>query len=556
MSPHARRPWVVVGVVLNLLAGAARAADAADDAPNDIPIELSTVTVDSTRLDPVKLDIPRDEWDWRAGSIGEIEFLTSASPEETQRLLTRFYEFTQLLEWMVPQWQRPAGRPLRLVLCGARNSFDTLRPIAAENSLRDAVTAYLPDDYGAIIVADLEARELELLETHGLIREGGFTSLNGETTDDSDSIGPPELAMDSAGMTVRALEFMRRDYVRDLMASRGLQPPAWLSEGMAQLIATARVENGKARLGRLEMTTIRTQSGGQTSDSGQISDLSLFFTRRALLPLTQFFAIDYHDPEYRNPIGSTYSGQALGFVHYCLYGNKGRHQQAFMQWIQHLSTGGPATEEAFATCFGISTQKMNLQLRGYLTGGRYASPVTAAEPLPPVPEVELRAATPAEIARTKAQVHRLTGRTAEARAVLETALTRGFVDAPLLNTLGALELDEGHPAAAREAFARAGEIAPPDPWSRLLSVEARLAGQDQLAKAEAKRCIVDLLTARNELSVPTSRIPRLLATTMVLGGLKPDAGFTQLLQESLRRFPRDEALHTAVSRCLGSTEPQ
>ncbi len=522
-----------------------------DDTPiNETPVELSTVTVDTVREDPVKLDIPRDEWDWRAGRIGEIEFLTSAEPEETRRLLERFYEFTQLVEWIVPQWQRSPGRPLRLVLCGARDGFDVLRPVAAESNLRDAVTIYLPDVDGAYLVADLQVREIEVFETHGLTREGGFASLAGEE-DDAESEEIPTLTMDSAGLPVQALEFMRRDYVRDLMASRGMRPPPWLSEGLAQLIATARIENGRVRIGRLNTTTIKTTSDGRTTDTGQISDLSLFFTRRALMPMLDLFAVGYDSPEYLNPVGSTFSGQSLAFVHYCLYGEKGRHQAAFMRWIEHLRSG-PPTEEAFEASFGVSTRKMNLLLRGYFSGGRYQSPVTKAEPLPPMPEIELRAATPVEIARHKAQVHRLNGRLDEARAILDTARSRGFEDAPLLFTLGAVALGQNDFAAAREAFATGRSLATPDPISRLRAteVDVRSADAEEMNKATAKRCVVDLLAARAELAAPHPDVPRLLADVIRLGGLKPDAGFIALLEDGVTRFPDDLALRDAVTRCL------
>ncbi|MCC5021757.1 MAG: hypothetical protein J6386_02675 [Candidatus Synoicihabitans palmerolidicus] len=38
------------------------------------------------------------------------------------------------------------------------------------------------------------------------------------------------------------------------------------------------------------------------------------------------------------PSGSTFSSQALGFVHYCLYGDKGRQQANFINWIIQLQT--------------------------------------------------------------------------------------------------------------------------------------------------------------------------------------------------------------------------
>src|SRR5690606_983599 len=138
------------------------------------------------------------------GRIGDIEFLSSARDGATERLVTDFYEFTQLVEWLVPQWRRVPSRPLRLVLCGARGSYDKLRPVPAESDLRDSVTAYLYDEAGAYIVADLEVKTLQIQETHGLQREGGFAGF-GE--DD-----PAE----SAELPVVTLDHLKRDYVRDL----------------------------------------------------------------------------------------------------------------------------------------------------------------------------------------------------------------------------------------------------------------------------------------------------------------------------------------------------
>lgn len=518
----------------------------ASDEPTDgETVKMSEVTVEARRDAFTRLQIPKEAWDWRIGRMGQIEFLTSASDRATEAAVRELSEFTQLLEWMIPQWKRPAGRPLRLVLCGARDTFTELRPVAPEGNERDAVTAYYPGNDGAYIVVDLGVISLGILETHGLQRTGGFSTLNAGYGEGDDAA--VTFDSDSADLPVETGDFLKRDYVRDLLSAQGWHSPAWFTEGMVQLVATTKVEDGKARIGRLPTSTITSMSEGRSTGTGQASELSLFFQGRAMKPLLQLFEVGYDAPEYLNPIGSTFSAQALGFVHYCLYGAKGRYQAPLLNWVTRLQTAAP-TEEGFRDCFGVSSKAFNTALRGYFDGGRYHSPVTSAETLPALPECDIHPAEPAEIAVFKADVHRVAGRLDAAHTTLETALARGFVSAEVYDGLGAVALDRPDYAAARTAFAQAAKLGADSEAHRWGQFQVEVWGSDTLATEDAKRLMREAVQLRANSGVSAAVVTRAMAEIFLRSSVKPDAGFWRMLDESVGRHPSDTALRIAVLR--------
>ena len=534
----------VLSALATLSTSAARAAD--EPATAAETVQMDAVNIETTRDKAFLLSLPKEAWDWRYGRMGDWEFLSSASDAKTEKMLRDFAEFTSLVHWMIPQWKIPAGGRLRLIICGPRHTFEELRPVASEGSRRDAVTAYYAGAAEACIAVNAGVISLQIEETHGLSRAGGFSTLNQDYGTDSEAdITATEYETDD--LPVLTLDFLKRDYVRHLLNSQGWTCPAWLTEGLVQLVATAKIEDGRARIGKLDSVRIDTISNGQPSGSGRASELSLFFQGRAMEPLLNVFQVGYDDPAYLNPIGSTFSAQALGFVHYCLYGNDGKQQANFINWLVQLQSS-PPTEETFKACFGMSSKQMNIKLRGYFGSGRYASPVTNAETLPEPPQIVMAPADPAMVAAIKAEVHRLAGRTEAARSLLDTALSRGFANAELHDERAQLALDAGDFDGAAAAFAEAAALGDPSDEHRFGLLRLEVMRAPALDSASAKRLLAEALRFHRQVPARTREASFLLAEVFLRSALKPDDAFLNLLDKSAARFRSDPELQAAVTQ--------
>jgi TonB family protein len=90
--------------------------------------------------------------------------------------------------------------------------------------------------------------------------------------------------------------------------------PAWLSEGLAEYFSTADIRDDRIILGNLSPER-----------------LQLLRSER-LLPLTQFFAVDFNSPYYNElRKANVFYAQSWAFIYYMMHGD---HAEAFKQYIE------------------------------------------------------------------------------------------------------------------------------------------------------------------------------------------------------------------------------
>src|SRR6185369_6482637 len=100
-------------------------------------------------------------------------------------------------------------------------------------------------------------------------------------------------------------------------------------------------------------------------------DFSYSLKTKQLVPLAEFFAAAHDSPEALNPLGNNrWAKQAYAFVHMCLYGQNGRFQKPFAQFLSRISRE-PVSEEVFKECFKMSYRDMLDELRGYISMTNY-----------------------------------------------------------------------------------------------------------------------------------------------------------------------------------------
>ncbi|MCC5021756.1 MAG: hypothetical protein J6386_02670 [Candidatus Synoicihabitans palmerolidicus] len=102
-------------------------------------------------------------------------------------------------------------------------------------------------------------------------------------------------------------------------------------------------------------------------------------------------------------------------------------------------------------------------------------------------------ADPAMVAVIKAEVHRLAGRTAEARELLGIAVSRGFANAELHGERELLALNSGDYEGAAQAFAEATALGDPTDEHRFGVLRLDVMRAPVLDSPTAKRLLGDAL---------------------------------------------------------------
>ncbi|MBM3843886.1 MAG: hypothetical protein FJ397_11615, partial [Verrucomicrobia bacterium] len=191
-----------------LLALAGRLA-AAEPAPAAEPVvELPRFVVTDNR------ELPPPEA-WRHAAIPGFEILSNASDRATQRLLRDFAMFRQALGHV---WPQPGRHPqtTSLILCAKRGKFQDFIPAGRYVPDAGFASVFLKQGAQTAIVIDLQATTLNVLNVDGL---------NDAAT-----------GTDSGMVSVDHDKQLYREYVRYLLSSSEPRLPAWVEEGLSQII--------------------------------------------------------------------------------------------------------------------------------------------------------------------------------------------------------------------------------------------------------------------------------------------------------------------------------
>ena len=499
-------------------------------------IELPKFVVTDTR------ELPKPE-SWRYATIPGFEILTNASDRATQRLLRDFGMFRQALShvWPIPQ---RVYQSTSLIICGRGGKFDVFIP--QDKVVPDAgfASLFLKEGNRAAIVIDLEATTLNVLNIDG--------------TDDAAT------GTDSGVVSVEHDKQLYREYVRYLLNQSEPRFPAWLEEGLSQIIMKMQFDRRWIEFAKLEDPNTVSALGAMTAELNAASageggdatvlpgapaedrDFNAALRRRALIPLDTFFAIKHDSPEALNVLGNNrWAKQAYAFVHMCLYGYHGKYQKAFTTFIQR-STREPVTEAMFKECFNLTYSKMLMEIRSYCDFTVYESKYykSKEDVIIPPPPLNLREATQAEIGRIKGEALVLAHHPKEARVELFAPYQRGERDPNLLAAIGLYDRANGEPERARKFLeaAVAGKATRPDAHLEV----ARYRYADALAKpaaaegrftpAQVAAIMEPLGTARKQ-PPPMPAVYDLAGDTLTRAAEKPRRDDVLMLVEGAQLFP-------------------
>jgi tetratricopeptide (TPR) repeat protein len=476
---------------------------------------------------------------WLYGRMDDgTEVLSNASERSSKRLLRDFQLFQQALEvvWPLPQAVPSPARTI--ILCGRQNKFDDFTVPDRRASDIGSTSLFLRDREQAAIVVDLQATTLNL---SGLVDDEGTTTNNFE---------------------VDPYKQLYREYVRYQLSLDG-NPPAWLQEGIAQIVMAMEFTPEWIVFGKIDSSAHRTPplAAAESSDEEEESEASLTQTsvgdrpfnvalqRRAIIPLDKFFAVTRDAPEAKNPLGNNrWAKQAYAFVHLCLYGANGRFQKAFGQFLQRLGIE-PVSEALFKDCFKMSYAEMQLQLRGYIGYTNHTYKIfklkSGGRPLGGAP-VALREATQAEVGRIKGDAQRLAGQQDRALDSYRVAYARGERDPTLLASLGMAENDTGQTDRAHSLLETAAksDLSRPSAYVRLArlrlaAAKSKPAGDHSQLDERQLATVLDPLSKARKLQPALPETFETIAEALLASAPPPQPDQLAMLVQGIRRFPRD-----------------
>ena len=467
---------------------------------------------------------------WMYAKIAGFEILSNASEKATQRLVKDFEEFRQALSyvWQVPQ---QVSQTTSLIIAGRGAKFDAFRPKGRGGVDTATASLFLKRGNRTAIAIDLQSTTLNVLDVEGL----------------SDALP----GTDSGLISVEHDKQLYREYVRYLLSRSEPRQPAWLEEGLAQIIMKMRFDKRTIEFAKLEDPNTVSVQAAMTAELNALAaaddpeapqlpgapaedrDFNAALRRRALVPLDKFFAVKHDSAEATNVLGNNiWAKQAYAFVHMCLYGERGKFLKPFTTFLQRMARE-PVTEALFKECFKMSYKDMLMQIRGYCEFTVYEAKEYRAKKGGPdlidtPPPLQLREATQAEVGRIKGEALVLAGHTAKARAELIAPYMRGERDADLLAALGVYEKEFGEEERARKFLeaAWAAKTTRPDACLELARFRYRDAladpqGAEKMLSSKQVRAVVDPLLVGRRQPPHTYAIYDLMADAWARSEAKP-----------------------------------
>jgi len=263
------------------------------------------------------------------------------------------------------------------------------------------------------------------------------------------------IGLSGAGKDARTRGVIYHEAVHWFASANTTELPLWFAEGLADVLSTFRIVDGKGRWGEAIDSHVE------------------YLAYSGLLPMGELLHAS-QDEALHGKASSRYYPQSWAFLHYTMFGNGGVQRSKLGEFLRQQRETDVDT--AFQAAFGKSYEEFNAELRGYLSGGRYG-----------YAQVELRDRgdeMPIEIASATSVAFAL-GRLALAGGNLELARTHAervvalATSSPVGHELMAQTARAAGDAAALEAaLDRATELGSRDSWVYMAKADFLVFGTD------------------------------------------------------------------------------
>lgn len=595
-----------LGLAVALLAGlpGAHAGGAAADFGR--AVELPTYVVSEWAI------APKPEH-WRHAALPGLEILSACSDRETRDLLDDLQRFRQALAltWtgaqpvFAPSQISPSSSgapdpnvalPIAVILCPSAR-FDRFLPAAATRGSGGAGIAslFLQEREQSAIIIDGDAKTVNVVSPRTQSRVALGMAINQAFAGGNKlplALLGLETHAEPSGMAIDQHRLLRREYVRFVQNCHRQHPPAWLEEGLAQLLSALKFDRSTATLAALDdpegglpiytykewVDFIRVLQGMEhgeggiavgsppgpaelnqryqelarvyaSPDSVQEGTFNTELQHRVLMPMDKFFAVERNSPEALHPVGSLWAKQAEAFVHLCLYGRGQRYQTAFVHWVSRLNTELPS-EAVFKECFRMTYAQMGSELSDYVNHTDYRTIKRSLKngSFAESPPVQLRDATEAEAGRITSDALRMAGNAEAARLALIVPYLRGAREPELLAALGLAEVANQKPDRARRLLEAAATQRIYCPRAHLELARLRLAEASAEAGPDGKLDLRQTVAVLEPLFVAREQPPALaevydlIAEVWQRSAGRPAKDNLEVLVEGVRIFPEDAGL--------------
>lgn len=501
---------------------------------NEKPVILPEMQVRSTLL-------PKPVEPWSYAQVDDLAVLSNASDGATRRLLADFITFRRAsrLIWPAATLKGPAST--NIILCGSGNRFEAFRP-ASPGVSRDTLTPslFFRDREQVVLIADIETARVDL----------DPALVNSATT----SLGQYE---------VDHFRQLYRQYIRSLLNQTDAPPPAWLEEGLAQLVMDVELTDTKLIYGKIDtdkgngdIYTADADSDPTVNNDVVVGErpFNVVLQHSRLIPLEQFFAVQRDSPTAQNALGNTlWAKQAYAFVHFCLFGENLRHREAIVQFVQRTAHQ-PATEALFKECFKTDYAGMLKELRAYIRYTKHHYQEYLLQPADQLNEkaIVLRDASAGDVGLIKGDALRLAGQLKAAHLEYLIAYGHGAREAALLAELGRAEAAMGQTDHARNHLAAAlkAGVSRPSAYvaqASLLLADSRKAGHGPLSPTQVGAVLAPLFAARQR-PPALPEVYELIAETWTSSATPPKPEHLAVLDEGIRLFPRASNLLLTAAR--------
>ncbi|MDQ5981052.1 MAG: hypothetical protein QG602_4030 [Verrucomicrobiota bacterium] len=479
-------------------------------------------------------DLPELER-WHYTRLDSFEILACGNERDIRKLLVDFQKFRQAVKLVWPVPIKPLAAST-LLLCGEKGRYDAFLPADLRDSESPLPSLFLRNREQIAIVVDLQTTRVSILDP--------MATLNA--------------ASSAAEYEVDHYRQLYREYVHYLLSQSEARPPAWLKEGLAQIIMDVELTDrsliyGKINTFKGDVSGVSPLEPGEDADAaaptavvGERPFNAVLQTRR-LMPLGEFFAVDPDSEIARSPLGNNlWAKQAYAFVHYCMFGANLRHKEALITFVGRLAQE-PLSEELFKECFKTGYKGMVDELNGYLRHTRHKYQqynLQATDRLTPA-SIELTEASAGLVGLLKGDALQLAGHPEAAYTEYRNAYRRGARDAALLAGLSATVPNSEMAAKFTDEAVKAGANRPSafvrQARNRLAVFKADPGPDGKLTQQQLAAVLSPLFKARS-LPPPLPELYETIAETWALSSVSPKPEHLAVLDEGVRRFPRDSAL--------------
>jgi hypothetical protein len=494
---------------------------------------------ETIQLPPMIVETTTEKVRWLYASGSGTEFLSRCSVATTRRYAESWLKKMQLLRTLVPpaflaQMDVPAVIVLYAQDLKEGVSPEIQRQLRAAQNDQNAGRA--PDAPGSLRINYAPNLRLNDRDMHA-----SFVYIDEARFDAKTLIVAPK-------------------YLRYLLERRVPLLPAWLVEGVDRTYVNADLV--KAPITFPPFVWIHRWDSEALARDAQLP--------RALLPAVELFsprALSQESDRHPRRV-EIMTSQVELFFRWAV-DSGGPHREALWKFAERAAVE-PVTEELFEACFGFGFSELRDRLSDYLPRAVRESPRTDPGRLPPLPPLDVRPATPHEIARLRGEWERLAIAhvqrdlpqvrelyAEQARRTLRKAFEAGDRDPRLRATMGLCEIDAGNEAGAREFLEPAidaGVVRPRAYFevARLRFAELRRAHPTrQFTYAELAPVFAPLRQAATQ-APPLPEVYTLFAEAWVRSGALPAREDWALLETGARYFPRRPAVAFPLALAFAS----